>query len=161
VLAGSSFSCHTISLRQEAVLSTAIHAIFVTAFCLGAGAIAAMPAEAASTAQDSTALPAPSHSLPANEAALPQSGEPAALDTQELAGVAAGEAAAVMVVTTQNLDATSTGNTINADNVQSGGVNFSGNALNGFNGIGNFVINTGNNNTLQGSLSVTVVTAGQ
>ncbi len=58
--------------------------------------------------------------------------------------------------TEQNLEATVTDNSISANTVTSGAVNFGSNALN-FNGIGNFVVNTGNNNVLQGSLSVTVI----
>ncbi len=42
--------------------------------------------------------------------------------------------------------------------VTSGAVNFSDNALSGFRGIGNFVVNTGANNTLQGAINISVVT---
>jgi hypothetical protein len=78
------------------------------------------------------------------------------IDNDELANVRAGEAPIIEVTTEQDLKATVTGNQITAGTVQSGDVNIGANAL-GFNGIGNFVINTGNNNVLQGSLSVTVL----
>jgi hypothetical protein len=39
----------------------------------------------------------------------------------------------------------------------SGNVTLENGAFNGFNGVGNFVFNTGNNNNLQGTLSVTVL----
>jgi hypothetical protein len=46
---------------------------------------------------------------------------------------------------------------VNADTVLTGNVTLESGAFNGFNGIGNFVFNTGNNNNLQGTLSVTVL----
>lgn len=60
----------------------------------------------------------------------------------------------------QELTATSTGNTIQATdlNMVSGDVNFDAGSLGNFNGIGNFVINTGANNVLQGSINVTIAT---
>lgn len=59
----------------------------------------------------------------------------------------------------QELSATNTGNTIGGS-VQSGDVTFSQDALSGFTGVGNFVINTGANNNLQGAISINIVTAG-
>lgn len=79
------------------------------------------------------------------------------LDLQALDQISGGESVKVSVISDQTLSATSSGNSINADTVLSGGVNFAAGAFSGFNGVGNFVINTGNNNTLQGSLSVNVV----
>jgi len=79
------------------------------------------------------------------------------LSASDLSGVTGGETIHA-AITTQNLNATVTGNALTAGVVQSGAVNFGNSALNGFDGIGNFVINTGNNNVLQGSLSVTVMT---
>jgi hypothetical protein len=83
----------------------------------------------------------------------------ASLSEKDLAAVTGGAAVQVQTLTNQNLSGVSNGNSLNAESIESGAVNFSANALNGFNGIGNFVINTGNNNVLQGSLSVTIVTA--
>jgi hypothetical protein len=84
----------------------------------------------------------------------------APLSAQELEGISGGDAVVIETVTgavtEQTLEATVTDNTITAGSVTSGAVNFGSNALN-FNGIGNFVVNTGNNNVLQGSLSVTVI----
>jgi hypothetical protein len=62
-----------------------------------------------------------------------------------------------LVMSEQTLSAVVTGNTVNADTVNTGAVTLSSNAFSGFSGIGNFVINTGNNNNLQGSLSVNIV----
>lgn len=80
----------------------------------------------------------------------------ALLSTDNLADISAGESDQTLALTNQSLTATSTGNMINANSVNAGDVNFGANVFSGFNGIGNFVINTGNNNVLQGSLSVTV-----
>jgi hypothetical protein len=80
----------------------------------------------------------------------------AQVDDSLLAGVSGGTSIGDITLTNQNLTATATDNQINAGTVVSGGVTFGANAFTGFNGIGNFVVNTGNNNILQGSLSVTV-----
>ena len=81
----------------------------------------------------------------------------APMSADQLADVSGGQAIVVNALSNQTLNATVTGNQITAGSVQSGAVTFANGALSGFNGIGNFVINTGNNNVLQGSLSVTVV----
>jgi len=81
---------------------------------------------------------------------------PVVLSSDSLAGISGGQSDQTLALTNQSLIATSTGNMINANSVNAGDVNFGANVFNGFNGIGNFVINTGNNNILQGSLSVTL-----
>ena len=81
---------------------------------------------------------------------------PKPMSASELDDVSAGQSSPI-TFTSQTLSAVSTGNQINAGTVQSGNVNFANGAFSGFTGIGNFVVNTGNNNVLQGSLSVTVV----
>ncbi len=85
------------------------------------------------------------------------SATPLVMSVDELADVSAGAAAPTNVVTNQNVSALNTGNAVNAANVTSGMISFAGSALSGYNGIGNFVMNTGNNNNLQGSLSVNIV----
>lgn len=62
-----------------------------------------------------------------------------------------------VAVSSQTLSALNSGNQVNADTVMSGNVTLESGAFNGFNGIGNFVFNTGNNNNLQGTLSVTIL----
>lgn len=84
---------------------------------------------------------------------------PAALTTAEMAAVSGGEAVRIEVLTRQQLTGATSGNTINAGTVTSGAVNFSESALSGFNGVGNFVVNTGANNTLQGAINISIVTA--
>lgn len=60
------------------------------------------------------------------------------------------------VVTNQTLTATNTGNTVSGDVVGSGDVNLGSGAFSGYDGVGNFVINTGHNNNLQSTVSVSV-----
>ncbi|MGN6207857.1 hypothetical protein [Asticcacaulis sp.] len=88
----------------------------------------------------------------------PDADTPTPLAPDELDGISA-EGAVTNVITNQDLSATNSGNTIVAGTVQNGDINFSGNALTGFSGVGNFVTNTGNNNNLQGSISVVVTGA--
>ena len=57
----------------------------------------------------------------------------------------------------QNLTALNSGNSVNANSVVNGDVTLSANAFSGFTGLGNFVINTGNNNNLQGTMSVNII----
>lgn len=81
------------------------------------------------------------------------------LSSSEMATLAGGEGVNVAVLTQQQLTGATTGNTVNAGTMTSGTVTFSDNALSGFRGIGNFVVNTGANNTLQGAINISVVTA--
>jgi nucleoid-associated protein YgaU len=75
----------------------------------------------------------------------------------DLAALSGGQE--LVAMTDQTLSAVNSGNTINAGSVTNGPVSLNANAFSGFAGIGNFVINTGNNNNLQGSLSVNIVLA--
>jgi hypothetical protein len=84
---------------------------------------------------------------------------PAAQPTDEalgdLSGRGTGDVAAA--VTEQSLSAINTGNTINAGSLVSGPISLQDSALSGFSGIGNILMNTGANNNLQSTMSVTVV----
>lgn len=79
------------------------------------------------------------------------------LSAEDLSGIRAGEAPQLVVANRQTVTALSTDNVVSADSIVSGDVNFSQGAFGNFNGIGNIVVNTGNNNAIQGTLSVTVV----
>ena len=57
----------------------------------------------------------------------------------------------------QELTATSTSNSV-VGNITTGQVTFAPGSLDSFNGIGNFVVNTGANNIVQGSINVTIAT---
>jgi hypothetical protein len=81
----------------------------------------------------------------------------APLSADGLSAIRAGEAPQLTVANRQSVTALSSGNSVEADSVISGNVDFSQNAFSGFSGIGNIVVNTGNNNVIQGTLSVTVV----
>lgn len=85
--------------------------------------------------------------------------EPAPIAIEDLGEMSGGQGVNVQLLSNQQLTATSSGNSVTAGSIQSGDVAFSANALQGFSGIGNFVINTGANNNLQGSINVSIVTA--
>ncbi|MGH6985691.1 MAG: hypothetical protein ACRED9_02470 [Caulobacteraceae bacterium] len=115
---------------------------------LMAGAALAQPAPAPQSS--------PSLSTARADASLPQP-----LATSDLGSISAGQGTTYNTVTTQTLGATDTGNSIVAGTVTNGDVNVGAGAFSGFNGVGNFVVNTGNNNIVQGTLSVTVVPLSQ
>ena len=81
------------------------------------------------------------------------------LSVEEMEALSGGSGVNVNAMTTQQLTGSSSGNTVTAETITSGSVTFSQDALNGFNGVGNFVINTGANNTLQGAINLSIVTA--
>lgn len=68
----------------------------------------------------------------------------------------AGGTGVSMVITNQTLNATNQGNTINGEVVSSGQVIIGAGAFSGYDGVGNFVINTGHQNNLQSTISVGV-----
>jgi hypothetical protein len=123
--------------------------------CLSLRSLMVMPLIVASLSAPAFAQETPVAPPPA---AMPETPASAPMSLEELGEISA-EGAVTNIVTSQNLTATSSGNSITAGTVQNGDINFSGNALTGFSGVGNFVTNTGNNNNLQGSISVTITGA--
>jgi hypothetical protein len=123
--------------------------------CLSLRSLMVMPLIVASLSAPAFAQETPVAPPPA---ATPETPASAPMSLEELGEISA-EGAVTNIVTSQNLTATSSGNSITAGTVQNGDINFSGNALTGFSGVGNFVSNTGNNNNLQGSISVIVTGA--
>ena len=75
----------------------------------------------------------------------------------ELNSFAGGTGVSVDVITDQTLNAINHGNTVNGVNVGSGEISITAGAFNGFDGVGNFVLNTGHNNNLQSSMNVSIV----
>ncbi|MGD9968669.1 MAG: hypothetical protein AB7T59_19280 [Hyphomonadaceae bacterium] len=108
-------------------------------------AVLASPSMA--SAQD--ALDAANPAAPAGETEL--------LSTEDMAALAGGSGVEIVVDTDQVLTAVNTGNTVSGDVVDSGQVNIGSGAFAGYEGVGNFVINTGHNNNLQSSMNVTIV----
>ncbi len=94
-----------------------------------------------------------SHALAAPAQTTPSLPQP--LSSSDLANLSGGSSIAL---TNQNLDAVNSGNQVNADTITTGDINVPKGAFDGFSGVGNFVFNTGNNNNLQGTLSVTILT---
>jgi len=83
---------------------------------------------------------------------------PAALADAELSQLSGGASPTGAAVTSQTVSALNANNSVSASSVITGQVSLQPGTFNGFNGIGNFVFNTGNNNNVQGTLSVTILT---
>jgi hypothetical protein len=84
--------------------------------------------------------------------------DPPALSDDDLAALRGAQHVTMTVATEQAQTAISTDNSVSADSIVNGDIVIDDGALSDFNGIGNFVFNTGNNSTLQGNLSVIVIT---
>jgi len=105
--------------------------------------------------------PAPSSSAPAPVDSQAQStASPAIqpLDLAELHDLNGRQGVNVIVASDQLLKATNSGNSVTANSVGSGGITVGANAFAGYNGVGNFVMNTGHNNNLQGAITINIVT---
>jgi hypothetical protein len=86
-------------------------------------------------------------------------GDAEVLSVEDLEALAGGTGVTISVITDQTLTAVNTGNTVTGDVVSSGDANIGSNAFSGYDGVGNFVINTGHNNNLQSSVNVSIVLA--
>ena len=114
----------------------------------GAALAASAPAHAQAAAGNTASTAQPSAAVqPPAEAEAPVALPDSALD--ELRG---GES---VVVTNQTLVAITSGNVINGD-YAAGNVSISDNALSNFNGLGNLLINTGAQVSLQTGMNVTI-----
>ena len=105
----------------------------------------------------------PPQVVPLPAAPTPATSPPSALqplDPAELHDLNGRQGVVVVVASDQLLKATNSGNSVNANTVGSGGITFAGGAFAGYNGIGNFVMNTGHNNNLQGAITINIVTTG-
>jgi hypothetical protein len=104
---------------------------------------------------------APPTAVPASgrkpSAVLPQD-QRIALSEADLAALSGGEKITVSLLSNQQLTGTTTGNTITADTLNTGAITFGQQALGNYAGVGNFVINTGANNTLQGAINISIIT---
>jgi len=100
------------------------------------------------------AIAAPGHAQEAEPAAAAQAppSSQLVLSDAELGTLRGGEE---IIVTNQTLEAITSGNLINGD-YTAGSVSMSDNALSNFNGIGNLVINTGAQVSLQSGMNLTI-----
>ena len=85
-----------------------------------------------------------------------ESADPGVLSADELEELSGGTGVPNSLITGQTLTAINTGNTVTGVTVGSGEINIGANAFSGFDGVGNFVLNTGHNNNLQSSLNVSI-----
>jgi hypothetical protein len=81
------------------------------------------------------------------------------LSADDLDALAGGTGVTAAILTEQTLNAFNGGNTVSGDVVGSGQITIGANAFTGYSGVGNFVLNTGHNNNLQSSMSVSIVLA--
>lgn len=102
--------------------------------------------------------PIPSGVLQTAPASASSTAQP--LDLAELNDLHARQGVNVIVASDQLLKATNSGNSVTANTVGSGGITVGANAFAGYSGIGNFVMNTGHNNNLQGAITINIVTTG-
>ena len=86
-------------------------------------------------------------------------GEAELLSMEDMETLAGGTGVDIHVITEGVLEAVNSGNTVSGETIGSGEVNIGQNAFSGYSGLGNFVINSGHNNNLQSSMSVSVVLA--
>lgn len=121
--------------------------VLLTAAFLFAGADPAPPPSVVSP-------PAPQ--VPA--VAAPSAAQP--LDLSQLHDLSGRQGVSVIVASDQLLKATNSGNSVNANTVGSGAITIGAGAFAGYNGVGNFVMNTGHNNNLQGAITINIVTTG-
>lgn len=85
--------------------------------------------------------------------------EAAALDDAALKDLNGREGVIVVVAASEQLlQATNSGNSVNGQTVGSGDIVIGAGAFSGFNGIGNFVMNSGHNNNLQGAITINIAT---
>ena len=126
---------------------------------VSARCLVAIPVSATAQAAHQPTAPVPHVSLqPA--APAPQAPEVSThlIDEAELAGLNGRQGASqVSVLSEQDLVAVNNGNTIVAGSVDSGQISIDRGAFEGFAGIGNFVINSGHNNNLQGAITINIV----
>lgn len=101
---------------------------------------------------------APTTDPQASPASTPATVQP--LDLDELHELSGRQGVSVIVASDQLLKATNSGNSINANTVGSGAITIGANAFAGYSGVGNFVMNTGHNNNLQGAITINIVTTG-
>lgn len=126
---------------------TRLSIIALLAFVMSAPCLAQEPPLQGASTNPSSSAPAP----------RVEAGDETPISLDQLAQLRAGDDVVTETTTLQTLTAANSGNSVIAERVETGVVNLSAGAFAGYNGIGNFVINTGNNNNLQGAVSVTVV----
>lgn len=124
---------------------------------------------AAAAATQAAAQSAPDPAAASREASATEIAGPAAdrlavlprtpIALEDLAGLNGRQGERISIaLTEQDLNAVNHGNTVAAATVGSGQISIGPGAYEGFAGVGNFVINSGHNNNLQGALTINIVT---
>lgn len=127
------------------ILSAALTAASLTAPVLGQTIAPNLPSD--TPIADTRAVPEPSATnIRPNERKSP------ILTNEELETLRGGE---TLVITNQTLNAITSGNVLNGD-YSAGAVTLSDNALSNFNGVGNLLINTGAQVSVQSGMNLTI-----
>lgn len=131
----------------------------IALFCLLTVSASALAGAGCCASLEAVASPvqvAPGLGIAAGAAALdgiaPLSGD----DLNAVRG-GAGSSSSALAITDQTIAAVNSGNQINAGSMSNGAVSIDSNAFSGFSGVGNFMMNSGNQNNLESTLSVTIV----
>lgn len=103
---------------------------------------------------ESGAWSAPLSSTPTLMQASPTA---TALNVGELSDLNGRQGSTSTILSDQDLTAINRGNSITAQTVNNGAITLGSGAFEGFAGVGNFVINSGNNNNLQGALTINII----
>ena len=110
----------------------------------------------ASTASAQSAEPPPPRPVAVPVASPDEA--PRALADEELAGLNGRQGSGeVTVLTDQDISAVNRGNTVRGETIGSGQITMNSGAFEGFGGVGNFVVNSGHNNNLQGAITINIV----
>ena len=96
-------------------------------------------------------------SLSATPASPEPASQPKPLAADELSGLTGRQGSTSTILSDQDLTAINNGNSVTARNVTSGQILIGPGAFEGFAGVGNFVINSGHNNNLQGAITINVI----
>lgn len=101
----------------------------------------------------------PAPAPPVAEAVATDPSEPLPLDDAALQELNGREGVVVVVAASEQLlHATNSGNNVNGQTIGSGDLTIGAGAFAGFGGIGNFVMNSGHNNNLQGAITINIAT---
>lgn len=121
-------------------------------------AVCVLAAPFSANAQEKPPETPPSETTPAVVMSVSPSAAGKAIDEAELAELSGRQGSGdVGVLSDQDLVAVNNGNTIVAGRVNSGQIDIARGAFDGFAGVGNFVINSGHNNNLQGAITINIV----
>lgn len=134
----------------------AVALIITSTPCAAVEPLAATPMSRETiAAQPAATVASPKEQVPAAAAKPATTASSTTVSDSDLGKLRGGDG--TMVITNQTLNEVTSGNVING-NYSAGNINVSDSALSNFNGLGNIIINTGAQVSLQSGMSVTINT---